>query len=36
MTLKLCSVVIVLEAAAMLHNNDAEFAIVDSAHKVKS
>ena len=34
--LKLCSGIIVLEAAAMLHDSDAEFTIIDSVHKAKS
>ena len=35
MTLELCSGIIVLEAAAMLHDNDAEFAIIGFAHEGK-
>ena len=31
-----CNGIIVLEAAAMLHDTDAEFAIIDSAHEAKS
>ena len=35
MTLELCNGIIVSEEAAMLHNTYAEFAIIDSALKVK-
>ena len=36
MTQELCNGIIVLEAAAMLHDTDVEFAIIDSAHEAKS
>ena len=36
MTLELCSEIIVLKAAAMLHDSEAEFAILDSALEAKS
>ena len=36
MTVELCNGIIVLEAAAMLPDTDAEFAITDYAHEAKS
>ena len=36
MTLELSSGIIVFEAAAMFHDTDAKFAIIDSAHEAKS
>ena len=36
MTQELCKEMIVLEAAAMLHGTDAEFAIIESVHEAKS
>ena len=36
MTQELCKEMIVLEAAAMLHDTDAEFAIIESTHEAKS
>ena len=36
MTLELCNGIIILKAAAMLHDTDMKFAIIDSAHKAKS
>ena len=35
-TLKLCNRSVVLERAAMLHDADAEFAVIESGHKTKS
>ena len=35
MTLKLCSGIIVLEAAAILHDSDAEFATIDFVYKAQ-
>ena len=35
MTLKLCNGIIVFETAAMLHDTDAKFAVLDSALKAK-
>ena len=35
MTLELCNGIIVFEAAAMLHDTDAEFVVIDSAFKTK-
>ena len=34
-TLELCNGITVFEAAAMLHDTDAEFAVIDSALKTK-
>ena len=36
MTLELCNEIIVLEAAAMLPDNDSEFSSSDSAHEAKT
>ena len=36
MTLELCNEIIVLEAAAMLHDTDAEFPNIDFAHEAKN
>ena len=35
MTLKLCNGIIVLEGIAMLHDTDAVFTIIESAHEAK-
>ena len=36
MTLELCNGIIVFEVAAMLHDTEAEFVIIDFAHEAKS
>ena len=36
MTLELCNEIIVFKVAAMLHDTDAKFAIIDSAYEAKS